>query len=82
LIDKCEFRKPTREGQLIKIYGVVEQVNNTSIELNIEARGHNVYTGKQSPILTTNITFVRIDEGGNPIPISDKVRSKYMHKPF
>tara|TARA_R110000744_G_scaffold113225_1_gene212197 strand:+ start:4873 stop:5268 length:396 start_codon:yes stop_codon:yes gene_type:complete len=82
LIDKCEFRKPTRTGQLIKIYGEVNQVNNTSIELNIEARSHNVYTGKQAVILTTNITFVRIDEGGNPIPISDKVRQKYMHRPF
>tara|TARA_R110000824_G_scaffold49934_1_gene139927 strand:+ start:94 stop:489 length:396 start_codon:yes stop_codon:yes gene_type:complete len=82
LIDKCEFKEPTRQGQLIKIYGEVDKVNNTSIELNIEARSHNVYTGNQSPTLTTTITFVRIDEGGSPIPISDKVRQMHVNKPF
>ena len=32
--------------------------------------------GAQIIILATKITFVRIDEGGNPIPISDRVRNK------
>jgi acyl-CoA thioesterase YciA len=81
-IDECEFKKPAREGQLVKIYGLVNKINNSSIELNIEARSHNVYTGGQSPVLETTITFVRVDEGGYPIPISDKVRQKHTHKPF
>lgn len=75
-IDKCEFKKPAREGQLLKIYGGVTFVGNTSLTLQLEARSHNVYTGEQIIILATKITFVRIDEGGNPIPISDRVRNK------
>jgi acyl-CoA hydrolase len=43
----------------------------------MEARSHNVYSGKQSLILSTYIKFVRIDEQGEPIPISIKVRNKY-----
>lgn len=75
-IDKCIFNKPAKEGQLLKIYGNVEKVGNTSITLLLEARSHNVYNGKQNVILATNITFVRIDEMGEPIPISDRVRNK------
>jgi acyl-CoA thioesterase YciA len=79
-IDKCIFKKPAKEGQLLKIYGKVKQINNTSIELELEARSHNVYNGKQNVILSTNITFVRIDEQGEPIPISVKVKNKYDTK--
>ena len=79
-IDKCEFKKPAREGQLLKIYGCVVRVGNTSVTLKLEARSHNVYTGEQIIVLGTNITFVRIDEGGNPIPISDRVRNKVIQQ--
>ena len=79
-IDKCVFNKPAREGQLLKIYGRVDNIGSTSIILYIEARSHNVYNGKQNVILATNITFVRIDEMGGPIPISDRVRRKLPPK--
>jgi acyl-CoA hydrolase len=77
LIDKCVFKKPAKEGQIIKIYGEVLGIGNTSITLYMEARSHNVYSGTQSVILSTNMKFVRIDENGDPIPISDKVKDKY-----
>ena len=75
-IDECIFRKPAREGQLIKIYGKVSDVGNASITMYMEARAHNVYSGVQTVILSTNIVFCRIDENGDPIPISDRVRDK------
>lgn len=77
LIDKCVFKKPAKEGQIIKIYGEVLEIGNTSITLILEARSHNVYSGTQSVILSTNVKFVRIDENGDAIPISDKVKEKY-----
>jgi acyl-CoA thioesterase YciA len=76
-IDECLFKKPAREGQLLKIYGDVRDVGNTSLTLYLEARAHNVYSGSQSVILSTNIKFVRIDENGDPIPVSDRVRLKF-----
>ena len=76
-IDECIFKKPAKEGQLLKIYGKVAEVGNTSLTLYIEARAHNVYSGSQSIILSTNIKFVRIDENNEPIPISSKVKNKY-----
>lgn len=77
MIDKCVFKKPAKEGQLIKIYGDVVHVGNTSITLYMEARAHNVYSGSQMVILHTNIRFVRIDEIGEPVPIADRVKEKY-----
>ena len=76
-IDECIFKKPAKEGQLIKIYGRVAEVGNTSLTLYLEARAHSVYSGSQSVILSTNIKFVRIDENGDPIPISERVKNKY-----
>ena len=76
-IDKCIFKRPAKESQLIKIYGEVESVGNSSITIYIEARAHNVYTGKQVVILDTFIKFVRIDEEGNSIPISDRIKERY-----
>lgn len=76
-IDECIFKKSAKEGQLLKIYGKVLDIGNSSLTLELEARSHNVYSGTQSVILSTNIKFVRIDENGDPIPISDRVKSKY-----
>jgi acyl-CoA thioesterase YciA len=73
-IDKCFFERPAREGQLLKIYGKPSNLGTTSVTLYMEARAHNVYTGKQSIVLKTNIKFVSIDEDGNPIPIGEKGR--------
>ena len=76
-IDECVFKKPAKEGQLLKIYGKVLKIGDTSLTLKLEARSHNVYSGKQKIILTTNMTFVRIDEQGEPISISERVKLKY-----
>jgi|TARA_R110000803_G_scaffold174860_1_gene237427 acyl-CoA thioesterase YciA len=78
-IDECLFKRPAREGQLIKIYGSVAEIGTTSVTLYMEARAHNVYSGGQSVILSTNIKFVRVDENGDSIPISERVRDKFTN---
>ena len=59
-IDECIFKKPAKEGQLLKMYGRVEEIGTTSMKLYVEARAHNVYSGLQTVILSTNITFAPI----------------------
>ena len=77
-IDQCNFEKPAKESQLLKMYGYPSKVGNTSMTLYMEARAHNVYTGKQDLVLKTNITFVQIDEGGNPIPLGEKAKRRLI----
>jgi acyl-CoA thioesterase YciA len=80
LIDECLFKRPAKEGHLLKIYGSVATIGRTSITLNVEARSHNVYDGRQAIILSTNIKFVRIDEQGEAIPVSQRVKDKFKNK--
>ena len=75
-IDQCNFEKPAKESQLLKLYGKPTRLGNTSMTLYMEARTHNVYTGKQDLVLKTHITFVQIDEGGNPIPLGEKAKNR------
>jgi acyl-CoA thioesterase YciA len=79
-IDECVFKRPAKEGQLVKFYAGVERIGNTSITIYMEARSHSVYSGKQDIILSTSIKFVRIDEQGDPVPISERVKEKYKNK--
>ena len=58
-IDECIFRKPAREGQLIKIYGEVSDVGNASITMYMEARAHNVYSGVQTVISNLSLLAYR-----------------------
>lgn len=78
-IDEVIFKKPVKIGFYLKIYGEVLKMGNSSLTLLVEARKHNVYSGEETVVCTTNFTFVRIDEQGDAIPISDNVRSTYAH---
>jgi acyl-CoA thioesterase YciA len=79
-LDKCVFEKPAKEGQLVKIYAVMSKVGNTSATFNVEARTYNVFRGDEEIILKTSMTFVRVDDEGVPIPISEQVKREYNIK--
>ena len=76
-IEEVVFERPVKVGNLIKVYAEVEKIGNTSIVVKLEARKHNVYTGDQQLVCSTKMVFVRIDDEGTPVPISDRVRSRY-----
>jgi acyl-CoA thioesterase YciA len=71
------FERPVKVGNLIKIYGSVISFGTTSISINLEARKHNVETGRQSVVCKTKVVFVKINDEGDPVPISDRVKVRY-----
>ena len=73
-MDEVEFLLPVRSGNIIKIYGEVTAFGNTSVTLRLEARKESAYTREQKLVCSTNIKFVRIDEDGEPVPISERAR--------
>jgi acyl-CoA thioesterase YciA len=75
-IDKCVFEKPSKEGQLLKIFGQPSAIGTSSVTIYIEARAHNVRTGKQNTVLKTHMKFVYIDEDGTSLPLKDKSRDR------
>jgi acyl-CoA thioesterase YciA len=79
-IDELVFKNPVKVGNIIKIYAKVKEFGNTSVTLYMEVRKHNVYTGEQDVVVHTNIKFVRIDEEGHAIPISERVKNRYKER--
>jgi acyl-CoA thioesterase YciA len=76
-IDKCIFKKPAKERNLVKIYAELIKIGNTSATFKVEARSYNVFRGDEVVLLETNMTFVRVDEEGVPIPISEQVKRTF-----
>lgn len=76
-IEEVVFECPVKVGNIIKIYGEVDRIGTSSITLKLEARKHNVYTGQQKLVCSTKMVFVRIDDEGQPVPISERVKSRY-----
>jgi acyl-CoA thioesterase YciA len=79
-IDSLVFEKPVKVNNIIKVYGEVKEFGTTSVTLYIEMRKHNVYTGKQEVVTHTHIKFVRIDDEGNSLAISNRVKKRYYDR--
>ena len=74
------FERPVKEGRIVKIYGEVVKIGNTSITINLEARSHNQFSGKQKIVCQTKMVFVQVDEDSESTPLSRKVKDKYRIK--
>lgn len=71
------FKKPLKVSNHVRIYGEVERLGKTSLTMNVEARKLNLYNGEETVVCTTSITYVRIDDDGSAIPISESVKREY-----
>lgn len=71
------FKQALKAGSYVHLYGDVTHIGNTSITMRIEARKLNVYSGEETVVCTTAITYVRIDDDGQPIAISEWVKEKF-----
>jgi acyl-CoA thioesterase YciA len=78
-MEEVNFKRPVKMGFSISIYGKVVKMGTSSITLYMEARKHNVYSGEETLVTSTKIVFVRIDEVGDPIPITEEIRKNYLH---
>ena len=76
-ISEVMFKKAVRPGQIIKIYGDVVRFGNSSITIKLEARRHSPYNASQKIVCTTDMTFVRIDGDGEPVPINELVKKSF-----
>jgi acyl-CoA thioesterase YciA len=76
-ISEAMFPEPIKVGQIVKIYGEILKIGNTSIAIRLEARRHKPNTGKQKVACGVEMVFVRIDEDGEPTPINEKIKRKF-----
>jgi acyl-CoA thioesterase YciA len=78
-ISQVVFQRPVRPGQIIKIYGDVVKIGSTSITLKLMAKRHNVVNGSQKSVCDVEMTFVRIDDHGDSVPILN-IKKGYENK--
>lgn len=71
------FKKPLKAGNHARIYGKVTHLGNTSLTLYIEVRKYSLYSGEETLVCHTDITFVRIDDDGTPTAIGESVKRKH-----
>lgn len=79
-VGELVFKKPVKAGQHLRIYGSVNKLGTTSIDLRLEARKYNLYSSEETLVCTTSITFVRIDDDGTPTAIGESVRKRHNEK--
>ena len=53
------------------------KVNDTSVDLLIQARRYSTYNGSEKLVCSTIMTFVRVDGDGEPVPLSSEIKEKY-----
>ena len=81
-VSEATFKKPVKEGHIIHLYGVVKKIGTTSITLNIIAKRKDVNNDTFETVLTTEMTFVQINNDGTKQTIKqhikDKINSIYL----
>jgi len=69
-IEGVDFRHPIRKGEMVMLSARVIWTGRTSIKVCVKVKAENMYTGD---IVTTNnalLTYVAMDENGQPCTVS------------
>ncbi|HEY3131370.1 MAG TPA: acyl-CoA thioesterase [Acidobacteriota bacterium] len=65
-MDQLEFLSPIKVGQLIILHAQVTCAFRTSVEVEVKVFSEDVITGTRRPTSTAFLTFVAIDDKGQP----------------
>ena len=70
-LDDLFFYSPLNVGNLIEFKAGVTYVGSKSLELAIKVDSYDTESGESSHACTAFLTYVRIDEAGNPISVPE-----------
>lgn len=68
-VDHVDFRHPIHVGQLIVLKSSVNRVFQTSLEVGVKVFAEDVLTGERKHTSSAYVTFVALDEKGQPRPV-------------
>jgi acyl-CoA hydrolase len=68
-VDHLDFLNPIRLGELIVLEAQVNRAFHTSLEVGVEVFSENYSKGDRKHTTTAFLTFVALDESGNPCPV-------------
>lgn len=67
-IDTMHFLHPVHVGDLLIIKAQINWVGHTSMEVGVSVEVEDLHTGERYQTGSAYLTFVAVDENGNPIP--------------
>jgi acyl-CoA hydrolase len=68
-IDALHFLAPVRLGHHISIFASVNYTGRTSMEVGARLESEDPHTGARTYVAKAYMTFVAVDERGNPRPV-------------
>jgi len=69
-MDKVEFKKSVRQGALLRFEAKRSREGATSVKYTVDVYRHDMKSGAEEPIFSTNTTFVCIDSQGKKCGLS------------
>jgi acyl-CoA hydrolase len=64
-MDRVEFKRSVMQGSILRFEARRAGVGNTSVQYEVKVFSDYIRTGSRTPIFSTNITFVCLDDGGS-----------------
>ena len=68
-MDSLLFKAPIRQGEVAVLQATVNWAGRTSMEVGVRVESENPLTGKRTHTSTAYLTFVSLDNDGQPQPV-------------
>jgi acyl-CoA hydrolase len=68
-VDKVDFKEPIHVGELITAYARVNFAGRTSMEVGVKIVAENVLTGEKRHTNSCYVTYVALDDNGQPTAV-------------
>jgi acyl-CoA thioesterase YciA len=69
-MDKIEFHKPVRMGDIVSLWAETISVGTSSIRLRVDVLARSRYSDDEVRVTSAEVTMVAIDEAGSPTPLN------------
>ena len=68
-VDKVDFREPIHVGELVTAYARLNFAGRTSMEVGVKIIAENVQSGEKRHTNSCYVTYVALDENGEPTQV-------------
>ncbi len=79
-IDNLSFLSPIHIGEWVVIRAAVNYTHRTSMEVGVWIESENPLTGERKPTTHGYLTFVALDDSGQPTPVPPVLPETYEEK--
>lgn len=68
-IERFDFIAPAYIGNVVSIHCAMNYVGRTSMEVGVEVKAEDLYTGEIRRIASSRVIYVALDPNGKPTPV-------------